>query len=204
MIFHYAGKYSGDENDLPRREHPENAVPFREPEDMKKLSLVANIGATVVTLALLAGVGLILHGQHPDRVPLLQMYIGLLASFLTLFPHELLHAICFKKDVYMYTNLKQGLLFVVGPEDMSKGRFIVMSLLPNLVFGFVPYLLFLFLPGCPWLGVFGGMCIGMGFGDYINVFNAACQMPRGARTYLSGMHSYWFMPGAAKSAEEKE
>ena len=33
-------------------------------------------------------------------------------------------------------------LFAVGPEDMSKGRFIFMSLLPNVVFGIIPYLVY--------------------------------------------------------------
>lgn len=31
MIFHYAGKYNGDENSLPYKEHHPNAIPFKEP-----------------------------------------------------------------------------------------------------------------------------------------------------------------------------
>ena len=38
------------------------------------------------------------------------------------------------------------------------------------------------------------MCIGMGAGDYINVFNAATQMPKNALTYLNGFNSYWYIP----------
>ena len=38
MIFHYAGKYNGDESSLPYKEHHPNATPFKEPEDTKKLS----------------------------------------------------------------------------------------------------------------------------------------------------------------------
>ena len=34
----------------------------------------------------------------------------------------------------------------------------------------------------------------MGGGDFMNMFNAAVQMPLGSLTQLSGMHSYWFMP----------
>jgi hypothetical protein len=44
MIFHYAGKYNGDESSLPYKEHHPNATPFKEPEDTKKLSLIANGG----------------------------------------------------------------------------------------------------------------------------------------------------------------
>ena len=34
----------------------------------------------------------------------------------------------------------------------------------------------------------------MGIGDYYNVINALIQMPKGARTYLYGFHSYWYLP----------
>ena len=48
MIFHYAGKYNGDESSLPYKEHHPNAIPFKEPEDTKKLSLIANGGCIYV------------------------------------------------------------------------------------------------------------------------------------------------------------
>jgi len=121
--------------------------------------------------------------------------LGALLALLAMFPHELLHAVCFKGEVEMYTNLKQGSLFVVGTERMSKARFIFMSLLPNLVFGFIPFIIFLFVPQWTLLGVFGAVGISGGAGDYLNVFNALTQMPKGARTYMHGFHSYWYQPG---------
>ena len=111
-----------------------------------------------------------------------------------MFPHELLHALCFKEDVYLYTNFKQGLLFVVGCETMSKHRFIFMSLLPNIVFGFLPYVISFLGIQYLTLAVLGVIAIGMGAGDYYNVFNALIQMPKGARTYLYQMNSYWYIP----------
>jgi len=36
MILHYGGKYDGNENSLPHKDHHPNAVPFREADDMKK------------------------------------------------------------------------------------------------------------------------------------------------------------------------
>lgn len=35
MIFHYAGKYDGDESKLPQKEHHPHAVQFKELEDTK-------------------------------------------------------------------------------------------------------------------------------------------------------------------------
>ena len=118
--------------------------------------------------------------------------------FLILFPHELLHASCFRGDVYLYTWLNRGALFVVGPEEMSKGRFVFMSLLPNLVFGVLPFIIFLVWPKLTVAGMLGVLALSSGFGDYLNVFHALTQMPKGAKTYLYGFHSYWYLPREEK------
>ena len=119
--------------------------------------------------------------------------IGAIGSLVVLFPHELLHALCFKEEVYLYTAWKKGMLFVLGLEPMTKKRFIFMSLLPNLVFGFIPYFLALTIPQLSFLGVFGALCIGMGAGDYYNVFNALTQMPKGSYAYMHKMNTYWYV-----------
>lgn len=192
MIFHYAGKYDGDESKLPQREHPENAVPFKEPQDMKKLAWIANGGALIVTILLAIPFFYVCRGYFFDKI--FQYAIGCILPMVILIPHEFLHGICFRKDVYMYQYLEKGMLFVVGTEDFSKLRFVFMSMLPNLIFGFLPYILYFFMPQQVWLGMFGLVCIGSGFGDYMNVFHAVTQMPKGAKTYLSGMHSFWYLP----------
>ena len=69
----------------------------------------------------------------------------------------------------------------------------MLSLLPNLVFGIIPYVLFLLNHDWLLLGAVGAFCTSMGFGDYINVFNALTQMPKGSKTYLNGFHSYWYV-----------
>ncbi len=190
MRLHFEGKYNGDPESLPHGEHRPNAVPFREAKDTRQLSLLAN-GLAVVLVVLLA-VPLILR----FRMELLDGYgtlLGCILSLLAFYPHEILHAVCMKEDAYIYSNLKQGMFFVVGPEEMSRARFVFMSLLPNLVFGLLPYALG-FLLGSAGLGAFGALCLASGAGDYYNVFNALTQMPKGAKTYLYGFNSYWFLP----------
>ncbi|MGN0761656.1 MAG: DUF3267 domain-containing protein [Christensenellales bacterium] len=191
MKLHYMGKYNLDVNSLPHGEHQEGAVRFKEPTDTAQLSKIATMLSFAILLVL--SVIAVLRGrrlliQHP-----FQIILGLLLPILTAFPHELLHAICFKGDVYLYTNWSQGLLFVVGPETMSKGRFVLMSLLPNLVFGIIPYIVGMSISNV-FLMAFGSMATSMGAGDYYNVFNALTQMPKGARTYLYEFHSYWYLP----------
>lgn len=226
MVFHYAGKYNGKEETLPKREHPENSVPLKEAETMERLSMFVNMLALVFTAIFLVIMILRIFFSE-NQLSFTQLFSGfdfqnfffkedgslpiiktlvkiifLLLKFLlvTLFPfvviipHEFLHAICFKKDVYMYENLKQGMVFVTGVEDMSKARFIFMSLLPNMVFGVLPYIVFLCYPQWYLLGFFSAICIGMGAGDYYNVFNVITQVPNEALVYMSGMHSYWYRP----------
>lgn len=192
MKLHYKGKYDLNPESLPHGEHIPGAVPFKEAKDSRQLAIIAN-AASVVIMVLLAVPAWFRCREYLFASPF-QMMFGAIASMLILFPHEILHALCFKGDVYLYTNWKQGLLFVVGPETMSKGRFIFMSLFPNLVFGIFPYLLGMLLPNLVFAVVLGILATGMGAGDYYNVFNAATQMPRGSRTYLYQFNSYWYIP----------
>lgn len=183
----YKGKFNGDPNTLPHREHIPGAVKFKEFENTKTLGIFANVLALVITLLLI-----VVFFMHSGLQSF--SFWGCICSLLALFPHEMLHAICFKKDVYLYTNWSQGMLFVIGPEPISKARFVFMSLLPNLVFGFIPYGIFLLNPAHGFLGTLGAISIGAGAGDYYNVFNALTQMPKGARTYLYQFNSWWYLP----------
>lgn len=192
MTLHYMGKFNKETETLPHGEHKPNAVKFKEPENPKKLALIAN-AASIVIMIVLAVPAFFRCGELiADK--LLEFYLGIILSLLTLFPHEFLHAICFKKDVYMYTNLSQGMMFVVGPETMSRCRFVFMSLLPNLIFGIIPYLIGMLFPEKIFLLSLGILATGMGAGDYLNIFNALTQMPKGARTYLYQFNSYWYIP----------
>ena len=137
------GKFDGNPESLPHGEHRPGAVIFKEPETPKKLAVIANI----IALSFLRG------GIRAYR------FIGLILALLSMLPHELLHAICFKNEVYLYTNLKQGMLFIIGLEDMSKASFVFMSLLPNIVFGFLPFILFLIFPQLGILGTLGAFAI---------------------------------------------
>ena len=188
--FHFAGRYNDDPESLITHPHEPGNVPFKEAPDMKKLSLIVN------GLALVIGVITIMIYMIVGRKPL-EIW-GWVLFLVTLIPHEFLHALCFKDDVYMYENLKRGMLFVVGPGTFTKGEFVFMSMLPNLVFGFIPFLIFLIDPSHTILGTLGAIAISAGAGDYYNVFNAVTQMPKGARTYLHGTSSYWYMPQEEK------
>ena len=186
MKFHYAGKFDGNPEHLKNQRQVPGAVKFREPP-YKLFALITNAGSILLLLGVI-GIAMWRAGENMFDLT------GFILAFVSLVPHELLHAVCFKEDVYMYTNISKGVMFVVGEESMSKGRFIFMSLLPNVVFGFIPFVLYMINPEWTLLGTMGAFAIGFGMGDYVNVFNAMTQMPKNAMTYLYQQNSYWYIP----------
>lgn len=107
-----------------------------------------------------------------------------------MFPHEPLHALCFKEDVYLYTNFKQGMFFVLETETMSKKRFIFMSLLPNLVFGFLPYCLSFLGTKYLMFALWGVIAVAMGQ-EIIIMFSMLLHK---FLKELYQMNSYWYIP----------
>lgn len=196
------GKFSGNAEDIPHGAHKPGAVKFKEAEDPKQMGKTANAWALGISLVCMAAyscraISAGLQGSGGG-----QWLLGLLLFALSLFPHELLHGLCFREDVYLYTDLRHGLLFVTGPEDMSKGWFVFMSLLPSLVFGLIPFAVGMLWPRMVALGVWGALALGAGAGDYYNVFHALTQMPKGARTYLYQFNSWWYLPEKTREEEE--
>ena len=140
MKLHYMGKYNLDPDSLPHGDHMPGAVQFKEAGSSGELGVLANVLCIVIMVILVALALICGRFDFCFKSDWRKISEACLVFLITLFPHELLHAVCFRRDVYLYTNLMQGMLFVVGPETMSKSRFIFMSLLPNLVFGLIPYL----------------------------------------------------------------
>lgn len=192
MKLHYMGKYNGDAKTLPNKEYREGSVEFKEFKTSKIQGIVTNALGFILIIPLFIFMWFYSNLTLSQLAPIL--FISSVISFVLLFPHEFLHAICFKKDVYLYIYPQGGTLFVTGPEDMSKARFIFLSLLPNIVFGIIPFIIYLFFPNLYILGGIAVGCVIQGIGDYLNAFNALTQMPKGSRTYLYGEKSYWYTP----------
>ncbi len=201
----WKGKYKNEEQ-LEKGVLPQGAVQFKEPETPLKVNLVAvlyMIPVLILVVVLLAAKVLI----SDYEVNSFYDYIGLLASLLFIIPHELLHAVCFPKDaeVCVYYSLKNLMAFVTSSYPISKARFVFLSALPSLVFGFLPLAVWLFCPASDFssfLMAFAFANLLMGAGDFMNIKNALTQMPKMSLTQLSGFHSYWFMPQSEKETTE--
>ena len=122
---------------------------------------------------------------------------GAVLAVAALLPHELLHALPFGRNatVELYAVPKYLTLFVTCTKPVTKSRFIFLTLLPALVLGWAPLLIWAFKPMYNdtvfTFAVFNILC---SCGDYMNAFNAARQMPKGSIQQISGLNSYWYMP----------
>jgi hypothetical protein len=193
----YKGVFRNNDQ-LPEGGLPEGAVKFREPDSMPAAIATAMVFVipAALLIALCMAASYLLHGElHGGG-----SWVGALAALLMILPHELLHALCFGKDaeVWLFVAPKQLSAFVASAQPVTKARFIFLNLLPNLLFGWLPLLVWTLLPyNAAYSGhlfSFAVVSILCGIADYMNAFNAARQMPRGSMQQISGFNSYWYVP----------
>jgi len=195
-------KYKGilKEKQLPKWTLPENAVRVNEPESFLKITLVSLL-FVIPALVLVAAITLISYIMHGEHTSSGFSWFGLALSFLAFLPHEYLHAICFGKnaEVEMYFLPKSGNFAVTSAKAVSKSRFILLSLLPSIVLGWIPLLVWAILPFIPvfstTLYTFAVITASVHpAGDYFGVYNILRQVPKGAMLQMSGNNPYWFIP----------
>ncbi|MBE6145566.1 MAG: DUF3267 domain-containing protein [Firmicutes bacterium] len=193
----YKGKYNGEIEEFESSKNIVNAIKYKEADTVEEMAKIITLPANIIQLVLLLIVFLIVGFDNFDNT-LLLLILSFFVSLLTMIPHELLHGICYKNNVYLYANLKQLMLFVVGEDHMSKWKFIFMCMLPNIVFGFIPFILFLINTKLVFLGMLGAMCISYGMGDYYNVWNTIMQVPSNGMVFSKGHNSYWYVDEKVK------
>ena len=193
MKLMYKGKYEGIVEEFESAKSVKNATKYKEAEYLDEMGKLILIPSNVIQNVLLL-IDILIVGFDNIVNTLIVFILAFIVSLLTMIPHELLHAICYRKKVYLYTNLKQLMLFIVGEDHLSKWGFIFMSMLPNVLFGIIPFILFLINNNLLFLGFLGSMCISYGTGDYYNVWNTLTQVPNGAKVFAKGHNSYWYVP----------
>ena len=194
----WKGKFNGVE-DLPIGELPKNAVRFEESESAEELAKETRRFLIPVVIFLLIVIFLRIKINGFFGVSDVINIFGIILIPFSILPHEYLHAIFFPKDaeVEMWYSIKQRLALVTSTTAITKKRFIFLSLFPNIVFGFLPLIIWIFIPSymsfiSGILFTFGFISLIMGVGDFMNIYNTIKQVPKGAMTQISGFNSYWF------------
>lgn len=188
MKIKWIGKFDG--NNLPSAHIPNNAKAMPEVTNKSTLILIpifAFIAFLLFCKTRLYG-GVMLTRQN--------LAIGFLVGFF-LFPvHELLHAISFpsNSDVFIFFTM-QG-LGTSCTTPVTKKRFLVVTLLPSILLGVIPLVLFMLIPSAyervsAILFAISFLQIGGSYVDIVNVFQLL-QLPSKTMIQISGSKIYWY------------
>ena len=92
---------------------------------------------------------------------------------------------------------EQGAYFVYCDETVSKERFIVLSIAPAIILGIIPFVgVLIFAESISAACIIATWIVSlimtvMAIGDFANIYNAIKQVPKGAKVFNYGMHTYW-------------
>ena len=187
MKIRYKGSFDGKLASLPQPQPVDGATPVREPGKPRDLVRRANIGAAVLFVVLLALV-IVRGGTHALHIG------GLITALLLVVPRELLRGVFFREESWFFLNFQESMPFLTGPEHQSRARFLLATLLPDVLFGLIPLVIYFIWPHLSVLGTLGLLCLPMGFGDYILAWLVLRQVPRDAMLYRQYFHTYWYIP----------
>ncbi|CAI3252192.1 hypothetical protein CIRMBP1284_00040 [Enterococcus cecorum] len=200
---HYMGKYKDESQLIKNQPYPYQATQFKESDNLNKIFLQGLlIGLPLFIVMFAAGIYRIFSIDYQWVWNFHWLTVGIVYFFL-MYPlmiiHEVIHALCFpiqaRKEIWNY--LEQGAMFVYCEEKVGKLRFILMSLAPALVLGILPFLIWYVV--APYLSIEASVCwVLMSFtmalsavGDFVNVYHAIRQVPKHAKIFNYGFHSFW-------------
>jgi hypothetical protein len=192
MKIKWKGKLS-ETNTFPTSKIPSNALPFLE----SKSKLENYIAVVPIIIFVVVCVYIKSNFIAVVKLNLLGNVIGLLLTFPFLIIHELLHAICFPSNATVEIFYSASGLSVFPNAPISKSCYIFALLLPALILGIIPLLMWVFIPITNvtlysiWfitsIGNLGGTTV-----DFYNLAHAIREMPKGSLLQLSGLKCYYY------------
>ena len=163
---------------------PKDAIQLRIPRDLNGMMTTALPFALPPALLCCGSVFLKTLLVHNRQIRPLWIAVGAVLGLLLLLIHELLHAVVYPKDAYVYIGLLPETFTpaALASHPMRRGRFLLMTLLPA-VLGIIPLVVFWLLPAKMIVLnsiVFGIAVIGlvMPYMDYYTAFQVLRQTPK--------------------------
>lgn len=199
----YRGKFENEKQLIGNDKLSKKAIQFKEG---KKIEDIYNLGfilelpiiIPIIIITILRIQGIDGHINLNLKTGII-VAIAILINYILKFIHEFIHAYFYpiksKKTIWKYTS--KGAYFTYCNTKISKIRFIVISLAPMIILGIVPFIVWLFIADkieltislvyvfLTWIMIFFAM------GDLVNVYNTIKQVPKSAKVFNYGLHSYW-------------
>ncbi len=202
----FKGTLKGDVDQISSgKPMPKGSVMFKEPETSDKAFAQGMIFAGPLMLAMLI-IGLVRiikvfgppHGMKFGSF-MIAFLVSMVFIVVSQYIHEYIHAFVFSKDIkkQIYVMPQNQMLFVYVEDPVPKVNFLISVLSPAFILGIIPFIIWVFImPHLPLAVSFGiviyTICMtGCALGDYLNAYNCIRQVPKGAKVFNRGWHSYW-------------
>lgn len=190
MKLYFCGKYYKNKEKIPYKNNDKGKIIDIKKTD-KQIIKYSNIFKLLLIIFL--SIPFFIISKEIIKFKLLDFFSACILGYISIYIHELLHALCFKEEVYIFFDFIKGIAFTVGTEDMSKNKYIFTCLFPNIVLGIIPYSIFLLNNTAIFLGIYGAICITTGYQDFINIYNVIRYTPKKSIIYLNGLNAFWYL-----------
>lgn len=189
--------FIANEDDFTKGDLSESAVKMEMPETIREMQLKAFPLVIPFIAVLIAAMFCRCISYGESIIDPLFCIIGFVAGLLLLIVHELLHAVVYPKEAEVFIGFmpKQFAAVALASYPISKGRFILMSLLP-MILGIIPLAVFILSP--PEMKklngfMFGAAAIGMTsfYPDLYNVIQVVKQVPKECNVQFYEKDMYW-------------
>lgn len=204
-MFHITikGNLKNEQQLIESSELPENAVQFKEGNEITDVLKIGGlIGLPILLVMLVVGIDRL--SSINCKITLNLQFACIVIATLILFKvfiyiHEIIHCIFYPTGAkkYIWKDVKSGAYLAYCDAEVSKMRFIIISLAPVVLIGLFSYILwYIFAPvlmneiALCWL-LFSWISVASSVGDFTNVYHTLKQVPKGARVRNYGYHSYW-------------
>ena len=202
----FKGKLEGEVDQISSdKPMPEGSVMFKEPDSSDKaFAMGVLIAAPLLLTMFFAGIAriiLVYRGISGIRFGfgIAAFFAAIVATYISQYIHEYIHALTMPKAVkkQIYVMPQNQMLFVYVEECVPKVNFLISVLAPAVILGIIPYIVWFIIT--PYLPIYISIGIVMyafimttcAIGDYLNAFNCIRQVPKGAKIFNRGWHSYW-------------
>lgn len=192
MELKWKGKLS-EENAYVYPDLPEDAKPFSDSKSSWQMFLL------IVPILVMAYIGIQIRLKYVDGIMFSRgaLFCGVALAIPFLFVHELLHAICCPKGSIVNVYWSTAGISLIPACPIKKQRYIIMVLLPTLVLGVIPFLIWLLIPTMDVtigsiIFAFSIGSLSMSIGDLSNVLAALKKMNRDSYLITSAVQIYIF------------
>lgn len=172
---------------------PESAKPLQNPNSAWSMYLL------IVPVLLIAYAAIQIRISYVEGIMFSQtaLFVGVGLSVIFSIVHEFIHAIFCPKGATIFVYFTSAGISLVPACKLSKGRYILVALMPTIVLGIIPLIIWMCFPGMSvTVGsisfAFSIGSLSMCIGDIHNVILAVIKMPKDSVLVTSEMNCYIF------------